>query len=167
MPFTYSSVIRAFKRPSYFSLKAFLAGLTNISKPRPSFNRNAKLLFSDFKPKNFSTVVANVHDELVVKNFVKEKDELFEIEIAAPGFTKNDFEISIENGLLKISAENSEELKKEEDNFTRREFNYNSFFRSFTLPDNGVYSGSFSGSFVGDGSKAPRIANDQSLRGPL
>ena len=41
---------------------------------------------------------------------VKEKDELFEIEIAAPGFTKNDFEISIENGLLKISAENSEEL---------------------------------------------------------
>ena len=67
---------------------------------------------------------------------VKEKDELFEIEIAAPGFTKNDFEISIENGLLKISAENSDEMKKEKDNFTRREFNYNSFFRSFTLPDN-------------------------------
>ena len=67
---------------------------------------------------------------------VKEKDDLFEIEIAAPGFTKNDFEISIENGLLKISAENSEEMKKEEDKFTRREFNYNSFFRSFTLPDN-------------------------------
>ena len=67
---------------------------------------------------------------------VKEKDKLFEIEIAAPGFTKNDFEISIENGLLKISAENSDEMKKEKDNFTRREFNYNSFFRSFTLPDN-------------------------------
>jgi len=67
---------------------------------------------------------------------VKEKDDLFEIEIAAPGFTKKDFEISIENGLLKISAENSEEIKKEEDNFTRREFNYNSFFRSFTLPEN-------------------------------
>ena len=29
------------------------------------------------KPKNFSTVIANVHDELVVKNFVKEKDKLF------------------------------------------------------------------------------------------
>ena len=67
---------------------------------------------------------------------VKEKDDLFEIEIAAPGFTKKDFDISIENGLLKISAENSEEMKKEEDNFTRREFNYNSFFRSFTLPEN-------------------------------
>lgn len=67
---------------------------------------------------------------------VKETDDLFEIEIAAPGFNKKDFEISIENGLLKISAENSAETKKEEDNFTRREFNYNSFFRSFTLPEN-------------------------------
>ena len=67
---------------------------------------------------------------------VKETDELFEIEIAAPGFNKKDFEISIENGLLRISAENSLEDKKEEDNYSRREFNYNSFFRSFTLPDN-------------------------------
>ena len=67
---------------------------------------------------------------------VKETDDLFEIEIAAPGFNKKDFEISIENGLLKISAENSVESKKEEDDFTRREFNYNSFFRSFTLPEN-------------------------------
>lgn len=67
---------------------------------------------------------------------VKETDERFEIEIAAPGFTKKDFEISVENGLLKISAENSEEMKKEDENFTRREFNYNSFYRSFTLPEN-------------------------------
>ena len=67
---------------------------------------------------------------------VKETDDLFEIEIAAPGFTKKDFEILIENGLLKISAENTEEKNKEEENFTRREFNYNSFFRSFTLPEN-------------------------------
>ena len=67
---------------------------------------------------------------------IKEKDDLFEIEIAAPGFTKIDFEVSIENGILKISAENSEEMKKEEDDFTRREFNYNSFFRSFKLPEN-------------------------------
>ncbi len=67
---------------------------------------------------------------------IKEKDDLYEIEIAAPGFTKKDFEISIENGILRISAEKSEEMKEEEDNFTRREFNYNTFFRSFTLPEN-------------------------------
>lgn len=67
---------------------------------------------------------------------VKETEDLFEIEMAAPGFTKKDFEISIENGFLKISAENSEEMKKEEGDYTRREFNYNSFLRSFTLPEN-------------------------------
>ena len=67
---------------------------------------------------------------------VKETEEHFEIEMAAPGFNKKDFEISIENGLLKISAENSEEIKEEEGDYTRKEFNYNSFLRSFTLPDN-------------------------------
>jgi len=67
---------------------------------------------------------------------VKETDDHFEIEMAAPGFNKKDFEISIENGLLKISAENSEEIKEEEGDYTRKEFNYNSFLRSFTLPEN-------------------------------
>lgn len=67
---------------------------------------------------------------------VKETEEYFEIEMAAPGFNKKDFEISIENGLLKISAENSEEIKEEEGDYTRKEFNYNSFLRSFTLPEN-------------------------------
>ena len=67
---------------------------------------------------------------------VKETEEYFEIEMAAPGFNKKDFEISIENGLLKISAENSEEIKEEEGDYTRKEFNYNSFLRSLTLPEN-------------------------------
>ena len=67
---------------------------------------------------------------------VKETEDNFEIEMAAPGFNKKDFEISIENGLLKISAENSEEIKEEEKDYTRKEFNYNSFLRSFTLPEN-------------------------------
>ena len=67
---------------------------------------------------------------------VKETDDRFEIEIAAPGFTKKDFNVSIENGILRIEAENKEEMEKKEDDYTRREFNYNSFYRSFTLPEN-------------------------------
>ena len=67
---------------------------------------------------------------------VKETDDRFEIEIAAPGFTKDDFNVSIENGVLRIEAENKEEMEKKEDDYTRREFNYNSFYRSFTLPEN-------------------------------
>ena len=67
---------------------------------------------------------------------VKELDDHFEIEIAAPGFNKKDFEISIENGMLKIRAEQKDEKEKKEEDYTRREFNYTSFYRSFTLPEN-------------------------------
>ena len=41
------------------------------------YNGDLLVVDKSLKPKNFSTVVANVHDELVVKNFVKEKDEQF------------------------------------------------------------------------------------------
>ncbi len=67
---------------------------------------------------------------------VKETDDHFELEIAAPGFNKKDFDVSIDNGILKIQAENKEEMEKKEDDYTRKEFNYNSFYRSFTLPEN-------------------------------
>lgn len=77
-----------------------------------------------------------LEDKWIPAMNVKETEDQFEIEMAAPGFNKKDFEISVENGLLKISAENSEETKKEEKDYTRKEFNYNSFLRSFTLPEN-------------------------------
>lgn len=67
---------------------------------------------------------------------VKETDDHFELEIAAPGFNKKDFDVSIDNGILKIQAENKEEMEKKEDDYTRKEFNYTSFYRSFTLPEN-------------------------------
>ncbi len=66
---------------------------------------------------------------------IKENDKNFDIEIAAPGFSKKDFKISIENGVLHLSAEKKEEIEKEEDNYTRREFRFNSFERTLTLPE--------------------------------
>jgi len=77
-----------------------------------------------------------LEDKWIPAMNVKETEDHFEIAMAAPGFNKKDFEVSIENGLLKISAENSEEIKEEEGDYTRKEFNYNSFLRSFTLPEN-------------------------------
>ena len=67
---------------------------------------------------------------------VKETETEFQVELAAPGLTKEDFEISIDNGYLKIFAEKSMETEDKEDNFTRREFSYNSFNRSLMLPEN-------------------------------
>jgi HSP20 family protein len=60
----------------------------------------------------------------------------FKIEMAAPGMEKKDFHVSVENGMLTISSEKKEEMKEKKENFTRREFSYSSFSRSFRLPEN-------------------------------
>ena len=60
----------------------------------------------------------------------------FEIEVAAPGFTKKDFDVKIENGMLCIAAKKEETKEEKNANYTRKEFSYNSFDRSFALPEN-------------------------------
>jgi HSP20 family protein len=67
---------------------------------------------------------------------VKENDNSYEVEVAVPGYRKEDFNISVDNGLLTISAEHKQENEKKDDNYTRREFGYSSFSRSFRLPEN-------------------------------
>ena len=64
-----------------------------------------------------------------------EQDTQFLIELAAPGNKKEDFEIEIEDGILSISSSNEEENTSEKETFTRHEFSYNSFRRSFTIPE--------------------------------
>jgi HSP20 family protein len=66
---------------------------------------------------------------------IKETDDNFEIELAAPGFAKKDFEVTIEDGCLNIKAEKEHSDEEKEENFTRREFSYSSFQRSLQLPD--------------------------------
>lgn len=65
---------------------------------------------------------------------VVENDNEFEIEIASPGMEKDDFKISVENNLLSISSERENKKEEKEKNYTRREFSYGAFCRSFTLP---------------------------------
>jgi HSP20 family protein len=67
---------------------------------------------------------------------VKETEKNYEIEVAAPGRSKKDFKISAENGVLTISSEQKEEKEEKQKDYTRREFSYSSFSRSFTLPEN-------------------------------
>jgi len=67
---------------------------------------------------------------------VMENDDNFEIELAAPGFAKKDFNITIEDNCLNISAEKTAEKEEKEDNYTRKEFSYNSFERNLQLPEN-------------------------------
>lgn len=63
-----------------------------------------------------------------------EKD--FGLEFAVPGFDKGDFDISANDGILHVKAEKKTEKEEKEDNYTRREFSYSNFERSFSIPDN-------------------------------
>ncbi len=68
---------------------------------------------------------------------VKESDQGFALEVAAPGFEKKDFKVEIENGVLSVSTEKKEEKEeKEEGKYTRKEFHFAAFKRSFRLPEN-------------------------------
>lgn len=65
---------------------------------------------------------------------VSENSDNFKIEVAAPGFNKEDFNINVENDILTISSEKQIEEEKEGETTSRREFSYGAFQRSFTLP---------------------------------
>jgi HSP20 family protein len=66
---------------------------------------------------------------------IKETNEAFEVEMAAPGMKKTDFKVQLEGNLLTISSEKSNQTEENEgDRYSRKEFSYLSFERSFTLP---------------------------------
>jgi HSP20 family protein len=71
---------------------------------------------------------------------VKESDNEFVIDVAAPGMTKNDFKINFQNNVLTISSEKKEEKEDKKESFTRKEFSYQSFQRSFTVSENTIDS---------------------------
>ena len=68
---------------------------------------------------------------------IKETDTAFDLEMAAPGMEKKDFKIELEQDTLVISAqkENTNEEKSEDGKYSRKEFSYQSFTRSFNLPE--------------------------------
>ena len=67
---------------------------------------------------------------------IKETKEGFEVKVAAPGFDKNDFKLELNHDVLTISSEKQAENEtKEGEQYTRREYCYSSFKRSFVLPD--------------------------------
>ena len=89
---------------------------------------------------NFPTKVNHRKSSIPAVN-IKESDEGFNLELAAPGLGKEDFKLELENDILTISAEKKVEKEIAEENenktekYTRREFSFQSFKRTFTLPE--------------------------------
>ena len=95
-------------------------------------------LFDDFLSRNLfdwgNTNFSNSGTTLPAVN-IRETNENFEVEMAAPGMNKEDFHILLEGNTLTITSEKSDDQEeKEGEKFSRREFRYQSFQRSFTLP---------------------------------
>ena len=90
-------------------------------------------LFDDFINREFN-LDKSIFETLPAVN-IKELDSLFQIELAVPGKNRNDFQIEIEDGLLTISSNVEEKTNSNNVKFTKREFSYNNFNRTFTLPE--------------------------------
>lgn len=69
---------------------------------------------------------------------IKETSDNYEVEVAAPGMDKQDFSIRLDGNLLTISSVKTQQHEKDEENYTRKEFSYQSFQRTFELPKNVV-----------------------------
>ncbi len=89
------------------------------------FNRDLPGLFTQ----NFNSGIT------LPKVNIRETAEEYFVEMAVPGMKKSDFQISLDNHVLVISNETKEENEQKEENYTRREFGYSSFKRSFNLPE--------------------------------
>jgi HSP20 family protein len=96
----------------------------------PSFRSWVEDFFGDLKlfPGDGVNLVPAVN--------IRETEDLFIVEMAAPGMKKEDFNIEIKQGMLSISSERKEEKEEKKENFTRKEFSFRSFERSFQLPEN-------------------------------
>jgi HSP20 family protein len=106
-------------------------------------NRNTSLQSPWYSPLNrfFRNDFINLWDdrmETIPSINIKEEKENYKIEMAAPGLKKEDFNIDVDGNILTISSEKESETKDvtDSENFSRREYNYSSFTRSLSLPDN-------------------------------
>ena len=120
--------------------------LARRTESLPAFTR----LFGDlFDREMFDWNTSNYSDTNTTLPAVNIKDtpEQFVVEVAVPGMDKKDFKINLKDNMLVISSERKKEEEEVEGNYTRREYSYQSFCRSFTLPDNIVDSDKISAKY--------------------
>lgn len=92
-------------------------------------------IFNDFFGDDFMSLTPAKQFATPAVN-ITENEKNYEIEVAAPGLTKDDIKVNVDNGNeLAISYEKKEEQKNDKKNFLRHEFAYTSFHQSFVLPD--------------------------------
>lgn len=109
--------------------------LTKTNNDRNRLFTDFPLLFDDAFSKNFFEKQNRMFNAPAVN--IKETDKSFELDLAVPGMDKKDFKIELKDGSITISAkhENKVEETNEKERYSRREFSYQSFSRSFVLAE--------------------------------
>ncbi|WPV00649.1 Hsp20/alpha crystallin family protein [Mucilaginibacter sp. cycad4] len=110
------------------TLVKFNADKKNNSSLLPSFNDVFESIFND----------SFFNDRLVARvpaANISETEDHYHVELAAPGLKKEDFKINLDRNVLNISVERQNESSDVQKNYSKREYSYSSFVRSFTLPD--------------------------------
>jgi HSP20 family protein len=92
----------------------------------------SKSFLNDF----FNDEFFNVRTKWTPSVNVKERETEFQVEVAAPGYTKDSFNVEIKDKYLHISSQNESSSEDKSDKYHRREFTSSSFERSFSLPEN-------------------------------
>lgn len=109
----------------------------NIAKHHPAFPARTNLgrFMDDFFHRSLADIVGNDYALSRPSVNIIETDDVFRVEMAAPGLQKSDFDIRVDGDKLVISAKTEARNEEAREKYTRREFNYSAFSRSFTLPD--------------------------------
>lgn len=87
---------------------------------------NLESFFPEFSTKRTQLPAVNISED----------DKHYHVDVVAPGFKKEDFKVNVEDDTLTISAETKQETTENDKQYSRREYSYSSFTRSFRLPDN-------------------------------
>ena len=98
----------------------------------PFFNDVYSLLNDSFLNEKVATRTPAVN--------ISETDNQFEVDLAIPGLSKEDIKINLDKNVLSVSADKKTETVDEDKKFTKREYSFNSFSRSFTLPESADHS---------------------------
>ncbi len=94
------------------------------------------MLFDDFFNKDiYNFGLSNFSDTntTIPAVNIKETADSYEVEVAAPGMSKKDFKIELDGTLLTIASQKTEETENKEEKYFRKEFSYQSFYRTFNL----------------------------------
>jgi HSP20 family protein len=113
------------------NIKDMTLALRNRNNGFPAFNSIFNEILNDdiFGSRSISEKLPAVN--------IKQTETDFSLELAIPGLTKDDVKIAVDKDILTISSEKESKVeeKEEDGTYTRREFSYHSFERSFTLPE--------------------------------